>query len=824
MFSILLMMLFIISIALTYVYRQDIAMQVTQKINQTFKTEFEYQNFRFNYITKLGELTLSFEDVKFSPKDSNKVSSNSIAEIEQLHFAIDFSAILQGNYEVQKIYIENAQIHLESNTKKQANYDDVWDLEMISSSSKMDWKVAEYQLINIKVVYINPQENYSFNIQKLKGNSVYSQSASNFEWNGNLSKFKFQAQNQVFWEEKEIPFSGKTTYNPSDKSIKLTQANFKLKETAFSIEGDYQIRSSKVHQVAFTFRGVNQDLSQLFAFLPEAYYKEWQGFASYGQVNFKGLWQGRWTRELYPNLEIDFSGQNIAINSKHNVRRSIEQLNFKGKFNNGDKNNLQTSSLRIDNISGIIGNRRFQGDFYLSNLLRPYVALNAEAGIDLAYWQEFYPMKDFQEIKGLLGFKVNFDGEWSEIKADKEPYEKKITLGGQLELANASFKFRNNPLEYQALNIRLNLVNNQAQIQQGTGKIGQSDFNLKGELLNLPSYLLDDSQSLIVNGVLNAHKIQLEELLQKALTGLVEPNPVQPSTTGYLFQAPERLELYVSCLIDSIVFRKFAAAQISGDIALKEKVFRTGNLNLNMAGGVMNFLGICNAQKEDFVRFDGRVILIDAEVEQVFYAFEDFSQQFIQSKNISGRVDTDIKGGLVFDRNLEIQFEHLVADVDSRTRNGELKDLVLMKDIARKVQATEIANLKFKEMKNIIQVRNQTIFIPETEIKTDNPTLSIIGRATLDKGLDYKIKVPLRQTFVNPQASAVLQNGNEVVYYLSVKGKAQNFRVSFMDISDKTQLEEHWNREKKSYLNLFKKTSLSDESFPVDTVKISYFN
>ncbi len=823
-FGIVCLAMLLASVLLTYVYRQDIAVRITQKIKENFKGKFQYAHARLNYITKPGELTLSFEKVLFLAEDSAKVSEKALAELTSLHFSLGLMALFQGEYQVKKVYVEGAKIHLERNSKKQSNYAQIWKKTPQSKADKLQWPMDEYQLDDVEISYTSPKEYHTFHIKNLNGKALSLLSRPVFGWKGRLQSLKLSSQNQVFWEEREVSFAGKTSYEASKKSIQLSQGSFRLKETDFVLEGNYGISPQQTPEVDFRFSGFQKDLGQIFALLPEQYYREWQGFTSYGQVDFRGEWKGEWTQEKYPHLGIHFSGKNIAIHSKHNVRRSIEKLNFEGKFSSGDANGLETSSLRLENIQGSIGSRRFQADFYLSNLRKPYLAFNAEAGIDLAYWNEFYPMQHLQNIKGLLGFKLNFDGEWAELKADKEPSEKKITLTGQLELANTSFKIRHNPMAYEDLQLRLDLVNNQANIQQAEGKIGKSDFEINGKIFNLMPYLLEPAQILLLDGRLYAQRIDAEDLLKNALTGISAPNPTQPNPTGYIFNAPEHIELYLQCSIDSLLFRKFKGTKLKGDIELKEKVFRTGNLHLDLAGGAVHLLGICNAQKENFIRLDGRVILTDTQAEQVFYAFEDFSQDFIKEQNLQGTLNADIKGGLVFDRNMLILFEHLVADIDSRLSTGELKDLVLMKDIARKIQADEIAQVKFKEMKNIIQVRNQTIFIPETEIKTDKNILSIIGRATLDKGLDYKIKVPLKQTFINPQASATLQNGNEAVYYLSVKGKAQNFRVSFMDTSDKSQLEAQWINEKKSYLNLFKKNSLSEDKFQIDTVRISYFN
>ncbi len=820
----LLVVLVMISAGLTYTYRQDLAREVKKKIQNTFNIDFQYQSVRFNYLTKPGELTLSFENAQFKALPvAPSVTEKTLLVAQHLHFSLNLAAVFRGQYLVEKVYVENAQVYLVSNTAQKANFDEIFKPNFSPVASKTDWHIQKYVFENIEVHYLTPQENHLYVIEQLNGNSTESkEKLPTFNWHGKLAKVQLNSENQLFWKEDNIKFSGTTQYQANKNLFTLSASQCTLKETNFLIEGSYQFTKATQHEVDVTFTGKNKDLGQIFALLPAAYYKEWQGFYSQGLVNFKGSWKGNWKRQEYPKFGIEFNAQNISIHSKHHVRRSIEQVSFEGTFDNGDKHTLSTSSLRIAKISGKIANKAFKGDFFLSNLRNPYLACYAEAGIDLAYWQEFYPLSIFQDLKGLLGFKINFDGEWAALKNTQDAASKKFLLEGMLELANLDFKLRSNPLIYKDLNLNLELVNNEAFIKQGNGKIGKTDLTLSGTLINLPAYLVSTAQPLLLNGALTSKKLYLDELLEKALVGLVEPNPTQPAS-GYCFQAPENIAFYLDCKMDSVAFRRLQTGAVRGGVSLKEKVFRTDNLNLKLAGGEVNLMGICNAEKNNFVRFDGRAIFADTNAEEVFYVFEDFSQNFIQHKNLKGRLDADIKGGLVFDQYLKIQPEHLVADIDSRLRKGEIKDLVLLKDVAKKVQATELETLKFEEMKNIIQIRNQTLFVPETELIGNNPILSLIGRATPDKGLDYKIKIPLRQNFVNPQASAI-KNNQTVTYYLTLRGKASNFRLGFMDIEDKTKLEEVWSKEKRAYLNLFRKNSLTAEQLiPMDSISFGYF-
>ncbi|NJL14628.1 MAG: hypothetical protein HC913_17575 [Microscillaceae bacterium] len=818
-FGIMAGVLLLLSIVLTYTYRQDAARQAKQYLEKILASRLTFASARLNYISKPGELTLSLREVQLrTPEGTIWLKA------AQLRFGIQLYPLLRGQYVLNTCYLEEAEINLEIDAQGKNNFDQLHPDFAAVVGLKFKNQLQGLTFKNVRFRYQNQvsQENYSVLISTLKAEAPNRDWAKSSQWEAQLTDIILESAKKIYWQEKKASFKATLAYEAQRRSIRISPATFRLKETDFDLAGQYRLQSFEVHEIALRFGGKDQDLGPLLALLPEYYYREGQAFQVYGPLRFQGRWEGLWTRRQLPNFSLDFEAQNISLNSRHNVRRSIEQLSFRGNFNNGEQNGLRTASLRIENLQGILAQRRFKADFYLTNLQNPYLAFNLEAGIDLAYLHEFYPLRVFKKIKGLLGIKLNFDGEWQELMTDKSPEEKKITALGQIELAEVSAQAIEGGLDFENLSARLSLLNNTSTIQNLSGQAGNSDFQIQGQFQNLLAYFIFPQQILKLSGDLQARRIDLDALLQKNRPEPALSNPADPGS-AYYFQLPEDWETHLNCQVDSLRFRKFVATKLRGNLVLKEKVLRTGNLSFNSAEGDWSLLAILNAQKDDFVRLDGRVLLQNAAVNQVLTSFENFSQTFVEAQNLKGLLQADVKFGFVFDRFLRLLGPTLVADIDCKVQNGQWQNWVLLQDVARKIQADELRNLAFEEMRNILQIRNQTLFIAETEIKGKRPLLSLIGRTTYDKGLDYTLKIPLRQALANPKASLVRIGPEEVVYFLSVKGKPQSFRVSFAEVPEQISLEDYWEREKKAYLNLFRKTSL-DESplFLPDTVRISY--
>ncbi|MCU0445775.1 MAG: AsmA family protein [Microscillaceae bacterium] len=810
--------LVLLTSTITYLYKDDVSKMVQDRLRKNLNVNLKIANTRFNYFTKWGELTLTFEG--FSLENKFALGQTPLASLGSLHFSLNISELWSRNYVINKIYLEDGEINFLINQQGKANYDSLWN--SFSLTNQKEFKLQNLVLNNVKISYQNQiqSEKYSLIAKSIKGKFDTPNYLNDIALEGDLSDFQFQAGEQKVIEPKEVSLSGVVGYQRANQRWQLNFPKISLQSTEFVLRGFYEFRTADDY-VDLQIKGANGDLKPLWAFLPNQYAENLQGFKSKGNIQFDGSIKGEWGKAKYPQIEVDFGCLGASILSPHTTRQVIENLSFSGKFSNGEKTALETSSIRIKNISGTLAKQKFKANVYLVNFRQPYLVFDTEAGIDLGAWLEYYPLAKIDKAGGLLGIKLNFDAELAQLT--QETLDKKMIVSGKLELLNASFQFKNNPLIYRNLNAHLVLTNNQAEIKNLSGNAGASDFLHQGAAYNLLPFWFVENQELYLKGSLQAKKLDLEDWLSKAYRGFDSSSP-EVEKFDYTFIAPANLHFNLTCQVDSLNFRQFKARQLTADLWYKDKIAKTGNLSLQIAGGTLNVLGILNAQKENFITFDGRTILKNLQTDRFLASFENFSQKFIQDRHLKGVLEADVRSSWVFDKHWRVNFPSVSADMDMQITNGELKDFNLWEDLARKIEEKSSNRLIFKELKSILQIRNKTVFVPEIEIVSPSNPLSIIGRSTTDKGLDYKLKVSTIGKPFNPKASALFQRG-KLVYYLTVKGTPDNYRIDYTEIPDKNKnkLESYWLQEKQGYLKLFNRTSLTATQFKIDTLKIVNF-
>ena len=83
--------------------------------------------------------------------------------------------------------------------------------------------------------------------------------------------------------------------------------------------------------------------------------------------------------------------------------------------------------------------------------------------------------------------------------------------------------------------------------------------------------------------------------------------------------------------------------------------------------------------------------------------------------------------------------------------------------------------------------------------------VGLIGKATVEKGLDLKVRI-------QPQRN--------LIHHLQLAGNSESVSLSFAPENEKPRLEESWQREKQSYLKIFKRNT-QHENVKIDTIRIA---
>jgi hypothetical protein len=431
---------------------------------------------------------------------------------------------------------------------------------------------------------------------------------------------------------------------------------------------------------------------------------------------------------------------------------------------------------------------------------------------------QFYQVPDLNSITGTIRADLSFSGEIDNLR--RRETAQKVKASGTLDLIALDLSIGKRAINITALNGALQFNNNDLSLTNASGQIGKTDFFLNGNFRNSVTFLLFDNQPIGIEADLTSRHIELDELFD-IFYG-------EESSEDYSVFISPNVNLNFNCDIGSLKYRRFTPDHIKGNLLIKNQMAMLRNISLNDLGGSFSLNGIADARNPNAIDVVSTFSLAGVHLDSIFYAFENFKQDFIQEKHLKGQVTADVTTEMTVNQNLKLRPETLVADISATIANGQLNDFEPLQALNRYLDDEGLARLRFAELKNEIHIENKTILIPQMEIRSNVTHITLRGTHHFDQTIDYRVTAPLRnKKKIDPDEAfgAVEEdNAGQAQVFLKILGTTDVYDVSYDKQALKQKLAGEMKKEFQEMREAFKRKGkqkkkeleLSDEEFDWD--------
>ena len=94
-----------------------------------------------------------------------------------------------------------------------------------------------------------------------------------------------------------------------------------------------------------------------------------------------------------------------------------------------------------------------------------------------------------------------------------------------------------------------------------------------------------------------------------------------------------------------------------------------------------------------------------------------------------------------------------------------------------------LSKLRFADLKNDIHIENETIYIPQMDIKSNATVIQVSGTHTFDQKIDYRVIAPLRsKKKIDPDAAfgAIEEDTKgQTKLFLKITGTTDQYEISY---------------------------------------------
>ena len=791
---------------ITYFYQDELIGLFVKEANKKLNIPVNVKEIDVSLFDKFPNLAIRLTEIAIDHENEK------VGRLENVYFTFNIRNLIQGEYKIDQVFFENGFVHLVRYRDGSNNYN-IIKSDSSANNNSVNFSIEGIGLQNVEVTYYDFTNNFYINTNCASVKSKFNKNADdiNFDVKGDLSLHQVKNDKFNISGEKSITLESKIHYNSSIRKLTILPSNFTYKKALFLVNGDINIPESRLD---LKFDGEEANFESIITLLPDDISGKFGEYRSKGNMYFKGHLYGSYDNKI-PAVKLDFGCRNASF-FHPKYKKSVENVYLTGKFNNESASDLSSGHLVLKDINGSFEGEPFYGNLVINDFDKLQVDLKLKANIDVNSFLDFYPIRKINSADGMLGINIQFAGKLKNINSARDI--QKSRSSGEVNLKDVNFRLTDVSLPFQSFNGHFLFKDDALGISSFNGKIGNSDFEINGLFRNVLSYLFLKNQPVIIEADLEAGLIDLDELLSGS------SDVHGSSSSGYTFTISPRLDVDFNCKIDRVVVKRFEGRNIKGDLEIKNQKAVSSKLQIGTMGGVLTMNGSVDADTPGLVEVYTKSQLERIDIDSIFYVFENFNQDFLMDKHLSGQIYANVNTYLVMDNKLKLNTEKLLSDIELSIRNGELNQFEPMQKLSKYVDKDDLQHLKFSELKNQILVHNRQIHLPKMEVGTNITKIQVTGTHTFDQEIDYHLVIPIkkyRNRSVSQFGNVEEDDSGNLHLFLVINGTTKDYSIKFDTESLKTKIVDNIKDEGKELKNTFKNKGkkrkaskeLNDEEF-----------
>ncbi len=728
----ILLILTLIPVILVFIYQKEIKNAIVSEINTHLKTKvyINPDDIDITILKTFPNAALVFKNVSILGSLSD-LQNDTLLNAKSIYLLFNAKDIWNKKYNIQQINIESSALRLFVNAKGEPNYD-IW--EDYADSVKKEDRSASFKLN--KVSFYDFSFNYKNSQNKTKVISTFKDVifSGNFsddaykldvKANGFISSIKSGKKNYIKNKNLAIELSAQVKKN----RYAITNAEVGLNKLFFTIDGFLENNTDEM-PAEINLKGKNIDVQSVLSLLPEKFHEKIKDYQSdgifYSDVTIAGNLNDYNTLDIKANF-----GTSKASITHSPTKTTLRDVSFAGSF---EKKKFSPEILSLKEIKAHQNKNFVSGQFSLRNFANPYLKIKAEGNYNLTDFFALVPVDTISSSSGTIDFSVDANINLNDAKALQIGTSSAI---GKIDLKEVLIVFKGEHT-LQIPGGQILIDNENLETKNLTLLHGKSSLEVSGKATNFLNYILKPEQALRVELDVKSPFIDADDFILPE-SGKTNGQNINENPLNLKDNISADLKLNVT----EVVFRKFKARNLQGQLEIKNKRLLANNLSFEAFNGDITLTGIADASKDDKLKITGNVKLVDANIRQLFTQLNNFGQTAIEAQNMNGKATTQLDFSASWNDHLQCDLSSIIASADVTITNGELVDYKILEHLAEYVELKELKQVKFANLQTHVDIKNKTVYISKTSLKNSALDIELSGSQTFDNVIDYRIKLRL---------------------------------------------------------------------------------
>ena len=796
-----------------FLFKDRIIQQFVSEANKSLNTPVKIGKIDVSVFADFPNLAIVFTDVYI--EDSHP-GNYPLLTAERISFSLNALEVWKGNYSVRGLSVTGSETNLKINVAGKSNFNIIKE-STARNGGTVQFNLQQVQLLNTVVDYDDREANqhHLFNSEKLIASILVKGNLYHIEAVGDAVTRQIGINNSVFLVNKNFTINTRLDYDDENKEVLIKSSTLKISDSEFTVSGNYLFKDKNL--IDLKAGGKDTDIQTLLSLMPEETTEKLKQYRSDGDVFFNLSLKGEISKEKSPMISVEFGCANATVYHP-DYKTQIKHANLKGSFASSSVTNFSNAELFLSDVNGELNDQVFNANLSIRKFDDPFVTFDFKGDLDAASIFNFYPLADLSDVTGLLSANISFEGQTSML--NKKATVQRVKTNGAVVMSNLNFAYGKQQIKFKDINGALQFNNHDLALSNVTGYFENSDFHLNGFFKNIITFLLFEDQPIGIETDLKSEFLDLDQLFAIGF-GVGQ-------SENYRFSISPAVQLNFNCDVKRMKYKRFNPGKIKGDLLVKNQVAVSRNITMNAMGGSLMFNGIVDAKNPKAIDVVSSFKLHGVYVDSVFYVFENFHQDFIQAKHLKGQAFADVEMEMVLNEQLKLISPTLIANISASIKNGELNNFEPLKKLNKYIDDESLNRLRFADLKNEIHIENQTIYIPQMDIRSNATDIRLSGTHTFDQHIDYRVVAPLNnKKKIDPDEAfgAIEDDGSgKPKIFLKITGTTYKYEVSLDKDAVKKKIAGDLKKEVQELKDAFKQKGikkkkeleLSEEEFDWD--------
>ncbi|MFK7984258.1 MAG: AsmA-like C-terminal region-containing protein [Saprospiraceae bacterium] len=746
-FGLAFLILFVASIVIAVVFEDEIGQKLVTEINKGLVNDLEVENFRLSLIKGFPYVNADLQNVVL-PDNRKGV----LLEANTMSFKIGLLGLLTSNLKIESVVVENGALFIEVDRKGKANY-------FISKPSAQNVAAAEVSfalsldkatLKDIELIYIDERSKQEMKLQleDVSFSGKFNNDQFSLISDAKIYSNFVELDGRRYFVGKDLGYDAKMYVDLENNFYEFQEMELAVAKNNFSIFGIIEPHTTST-EFDLEITSKKGNIESVIQLLPEEY-QYLEGFASRGNFTFDATIKGISNARENPTVDVNFGLVDGEIS--HTVlESSVKDVSFAAHFKSGKSRAGKDALFEINNFKGYFNRELIESQLKLTNLENPIINLKLDGTLPLESIYTLFDSPIITDGDGEMEIRnLELEGRYEDMINPSRIH--RVKSSGTLEFDDAELTINGEDLvlDRGILELRDNELKIEELKLEGAGSevvfggyannflpvLLADSINSKDAKLRFKATL--ESKNLDLDRLVGLTEVKVEEGLFRSKGVGVIPDSIKQENIHRKEVITNFLEGTFEANVESFNYNLIEGESFNGNLEFKNKQMSIIG-EAGAMGGSFDIDG--TGYFEKLPKFRAKIICNDINAKEFFRQGQNFGQEVLVSRHIEGTLNANMIVSATFDTEGNLLYDELRVIAGVGVTDGELNNFELLEDFSAYANSDDLGKVRFVDMQNWFEIKNERIYIPVMFIQTNAMNMLLSGEHTFNNDIDYNIKV-----------------------------------------------------------------------------------